>query len=78
MRLILNPDKFILCMRDDDSLMKLIRQKSAKNVKSDKLLAEKNKVEKRLNELSRLLRKLFEDNAKGLLDNRNYETMMGE
>lgn len=65
-------------MRDDDGLMKLIRQKSAGNTKADKLVAEKSKAEKWLNELSRLLRKLFEDNAKGLLDNRNYEVMMGE
>ena len=78
MRLILNPDKFILCMRDDDSLMKLIRQKSEDNTKADKLIAEKAKAEKRLNELSRLRRKLFEDNAKKLLDNRNYEVMMDE
>lgn len=62
----------------DDGLMKLIRQKSAGNAKADKLIAKKGKAEKRLNELSRLLRKLFEDNAKGLLDNRNYEIMMGE
>ncbi len=65
-------------MRDDDSLMKLIRQKTAGNAKAEKLLAEKSKAEKRLNELAKLLRKLFEDNAKGLLDNRNYEVMMGE
>jgi hypothetical protein len=65
-------------MRDDDSLMKLIRQKTAGNTKADKLISEKSKTEKRLNELAKLLRKLFEDNAKGLLDNRNYEMMMGE
>lgn len=65
-------------MRDDDGLMKLIRQKSAGDTKADKLIAEKSKAEKRLNGLSRLLRKLFEDNAKGLLDNRNYEVMIGE
>jgi hypothetical protein len=67
-----------MLMRDDDSLIKLIRQKSAGNAKADKLVAEKSKTEKRLNELSRLLRKLFEDNAKGVLDNHNYEVMMGE
>ena len=65
-------------MRNDDGLMKLIRQKSSGDSKADKLVSEKSKVEKRLNELSRLLRKLFEDNAKGLLDDRNYEVMMGE
>ena len=65
-------------MRDDKGLMKLIREKSAENANTDKLITEKGKAEKRLNELSRLLRKLFEDNAKGLLDDRNYEIMMGE
>jgi len=65
-------------MRDDNGLMKLIRQKTAGNAKVDKLTADKTKAEKRMNELSRLLRKLFEDNAKGLLDDRNYEVMMGE
>lgn len=65
-------------MRDNDNLMKLVQQKSVGNTKADKLIAEKAKAEKRMNELSRLLRKLFEDNAKGLLDNHNYEVMMGE
>jgi len=44
------------------------------NAKDDKqaakLPAEKGKMKKWMNELSWLLRKLFEDNAKGLLDNR--------
>jgi DNA invertase Pin-like site-specific DNA recombinase len=70
--------KLAKLMRDDDSLMKLIRQKTAGNTKADKLTAQKGKAEKRMNELSRLLRKLFEDNAKGLLDDHNYEVMMGE
>jgi len=65
-------------MRDDYGLVKLVQQKSAGNVKADKLITEKGNAEKRMNELARLLRKLFEDNAKGLLDDRNYEVMMGE
>ena len=67
-----------MLMRDDNGLMKLVQQKSAGNAKADKLITEKGKAEKRMNELSRLLRKLFEDNAKGLLDDRNYAVMMGE
>jgi site-specific DNA recombinase len=59
-------------MQDDENLAGLVRQKTASNVKSDKLTAEKAKAEKRMDELSRLLRKLFEDNAKGLLDDGNY------
>lgn len=31
-----------------------------------------------MSEPTRLFRKLFEDNAKGLLGDRNYEVMMGE
>lgn len=65
-------------MQDDNGPMKLIRQKSAGSAKADKLITEKVKAEKRMNELSRLLRKLFEDNARGLLDDRNYAVMMGE
>ena len=65
-------------MQDDEGLMKLIQQKSAGNAKAAKIAVEKSVVEKRLNELTRLLRKLFEDNAKGLLDDSNYAVMMGE
>jgi len=65
-------------MQNDDDLIMLIRQKTAGNEKVDKLMAEKSKTEKHMKDLSRMLRKLFEDNAKGLLDDRNYEMMMGE
>lgn len=70
--------KLATLMRYDGNLIKLVRQKTAGNTKADKLTSKKAKAGKRLNELSQLLRKLFEDNAKGLLDDRNYEVMMGE
>ena len=70
--------KLTKLMQNDDDLIKLIRQKTAGNEKVDKLMAEKSKTEKHMKDLSRMLRKLFEDNAKGLLDDRNYEMMMGE
>ena len=65
-------------MQNDNGLMKLIQQKTTENAKADKLVVERGKAEKRMNELARLLQKVFEDNANGVLSDRNYVAMIGK
>lgn len=65
-------------MQDDESVFNLVQQKSSNDNKAGKLITAKSKAEKRIIELSKQVRKLFEDNSKSILDSKNYEMLMSE
>ena len=59
-------------LKSDVGFLEAVGKKSGKNNQTTRLSEQKSKHEKRLNELFNLLRKLFEKNAAGLLDDANY------
>ena len=58
--------------------MERIQRQSAKRVKTDKLIAEQSKANKRLTVLKRIIKKLYEDFATDLLDSESYHSMLTE
>ena len=59
-------------------LLSQIQKKTAKKIKADKLETEKNKINSRLAALTKITKKLYEDNACGLLDTESYRTFPTE
>lgn len=62
-------------LQDDDKFIAMVNKRIKQDAPTKKLSEKQSKLEKRLQELSRLLRKLFEDNATGLISNENYGAM---
>ena len=59
-------------------LLERIQKQSTKRIKTDKLIAEQTKLNKRLTVLKRIIKKLNEDFAADLLDLENYHSMLTE
>ena len=58
--------------------MERIQKQSTKRVKTDKLITEQSKSNKRLTVLKRIIKKLYEDFAADLLDSESYHSMLTE
>jgi len=63
---------------NDDGLIAEAQRRADKQSGNDKPAAEKGKIEKRLNALTVILRKLYEDYAAELLDGDNYKAMLAD
>ena len=63
---------------DDDTFFELVESKKTFETKALKQKEEKAKFEKRLDSLSKLLRKVYEDYINGMLDTGNYQALLGE
>lgn len=61
---------------ESGELLEQIQKQSAKRVKTDKLVAEQVKINKRLSVLKRIIKKLYEDFAADLLDSESYHSML--
>ncbi len=61
---------------ESGELLEQIQKQSAKRVKTDKLVAEQAKINKRLSVLKRIIKKLYEDFAADLLDSESYHSML--
>lgn len=59
-------------------LLGKIQKQSTKRVKTDKLIAEQAKINKRLTVLKKIIKKLYEDFASDLLDSESYHSMLNE
>jgi hypothetical protein len=64
--------------RNDKAFYALVEKRSGYDTSSKQLAESKDKLKKRHSELSRLLRKLFEDHAAGLISDENYTLYLGE
>jgi len=62
----------------DDGLLTEAQKRADGQNGNDKVTAEKSKVEKRLNVLAGIIKKLYEDYSAGLLDGDNYKAMLAE
>lgn len=62
-------------LQDDDKFIAMVNKRLKQDAPIKKLAEKQAKLEKRQSELSRLLRKLFEDNAAGLISDENYTSM---
>lgn len=63
-------------VRDDAKFHELVWQKVQESAPSEQLDEDKRQTEKRLNELSAKVRKLFDDHVADVIDDRNYEMLM--
>ena len=63
-------------VENDEEFYALVQIKTADNLPSDSIQKEKYSIEKRMAELSGKVRKLFDSNADGIIDDRNYEMLM--
>lgn len=63
---------------ESGELLERIQKQSTKRVKTDKLIAEQTKANKRLTVLKRIIKKLYEDFAADLLDSESYHSMLTE
>ena len=64
--------------QDDEAFYAMVEQRAGVDNSSKQLAESRDKLKKRHSELSRLLRKLFEDHAAGLIQNENYTLFSGE
>ena len=67
---------FFALMKDDAQLAELVRQRSQKNEETERIEAEKQKIEKRLQILTKIIKKLYEDFAAEMIDATNYQLLM--
>lgn len=63
---------------ESGELLERIQKRSTKRVKTNKLIAEQCKTNKRLTVLKRIIKKLYEDFAADLLDSESYQSMLIE
>ena len=63
-------------VENDEEFYALVEIKTADNLPPDSVQKEKYLLEKRMAELSGKVRKLFDDHADGIIDDRNYEMLM--
>ena len=63
---------------ESGELLERIQKQSTKRVKTDKLIVEQTKANKRLTVLKRIIKKLYEDFAADLLDSESYHSMLTE
>lgn len=63
-------------MASDEITIKTVQKKIAENNNEEKLNAERAKIEKRLNALTVITRKLYEDYAAGILDENGYKGLL--
>lgn len=63
---------------ESGELLRSIQKQIARQVKTDKLEAEKLKITKRLQVLKKIVKKLYEDFASDLLDTDSYHSMLTE
>lgn len=64
--------------KDDDSFIYKIMSKHEVGVQEKKLEVEKNKIQRKLDTISKLIKKLYEDYIEGILNTENYQTMVNE
>ena len=62
-------------LQDDDKFIAMVNKRLKQDAPTEKLTEKRAKLEKRQAKLTRLLRKLFEDNAAGLISDENYSAM---
>jgi len=60
------------------TLLATVNKRMAKQSKTNKLEAEKTKIEKRLSSLVKITKQLYEDNACGVLDIESYHTFLND
>jgi hypothetical protein len=70
--------RVISLMAGDEAALRAVEKRAAGQRNDGKLPAEKSKIEKRLNALTAVLRKLYEDSAAGVLDGGNYRTFVAD
>jgi len=63
---------------ESGELMRSVRKQAVKQNKSDKLEAEKTKIQSRLTKLNKITKKLYEDFACELLDTDSYHKMLND
>ncbi len=63
---------------ESGELLESIQKKNIKKVKTDKLESEKSKINKRLQILKKIIKKLYEDLAEDRIDTDNYNNMLSE
>lgn len=63
---------------DSGEILSKIQKQTAKNIKTDKLDAEKNKITNRLASLSKIIKRLYEDFACDVLDSSNYHNLLND
>ena len=62
-------------LQDDDTFLGMVNKRLKQDSPTKRLAEKQAKLEKRQGELTRLLRKLFEDNSAGLVNDENYSAM---
>ena len=67
-------------LQDEETFLKELKEDYKKHAvkKTDDVSAEKKVIEKRLNELDRMIKKLYEDYAKGMIPQKQYFSLMVE
>jgi DNA invertase Pin-like site-specific DNA recombinase len=70
--------KVLALMKDDEAVLEIAQRKTAEQADRKKLLAEKNKHEKRLSGLTAIIRKLYEDYSAGALAEKNYLNLLAD
>jgi DNA invertase Pin-like site-specific DNA recombinase len=65
-------------MKTDGAMLEAVRKRVSDDNKYDKVLAEKDKLEKRLSALKKIVRKLYEDYTTEALDSENYQTFLAD
>ncbi|GHV03075.1 resolvase [Clostridia bacterium] len=68
--------KVLTLMQSDSRMLEAVRKRIAGNNNSEKMLAEKTKIEKRLHALMTIVRKLYEDYAAERLDESGYQDLL--
>ena len=63
---------------DDDSFIYKLMSKHEVGGQEKKLEVEKNKIQRKLDTISKLIKKLYEDYIEGILTTENYQTMVNE
>jgi len=64
--------------KDDDSFIYKLMSKHETGGQEKKLEVEKNKIQRKLDTIGKLIKKLYEDYIEGILNTENYQTMVNE
>ena len=64
--------------KDDDSFIYKLMSKHEVGGQEKKLEVEKNKIQRKLDTIGKLIKKLYEDYIEGILNTENYQTMVNE
>ena len=64
--------------KDDDSFIYKLMSKHEVGGQEKKLEVEKNKIQRKLDNIGKLIKKLYEDYIEGILNTENYQTMVNE